>query len=293
VHCDILPLAYAVRDLDLRFCSLTDHDVSYVKAERLARQRRNPAARLFIKYEAMKLKRLERNLPKLVDLIVTVSAHDRNLLNTLNSDGQYAVIENGVDVSAFAPHPAAIVPDHLLWVGGFSQYANYEAVRHFLQDVYPAIKRARPAVTFSIVGGGGPDRLRSLIGNDSSVVTTGLVDDTVPYFQRATVFVAPILSGGGTKLKILEAMAAGKAIVSTSIGMEGIEGRENEHYVIADDPAVFADKVVSLLGDPAYSSRLGHNARLLVEDKYDWRAICQKMSDAYLLHDSSDSRHVT
>ncbi len=132
-----------------------------------------------------------------------------------------------------------------------------------------------------VVGGGVPDWLNKLAMGDPSIILTGYVDDPLPYIQRAAVFVAPILSGGGTKLKVLEAMAVGKAIVSTSIGVEGIEGNDEEHFMVADGPAVFADRVVSLLRDPVLRERIGANARRRTIEQYDWEAICEATSKLY------------
>ena len=112
----------------------------------------------------------------------------------------------------------------LVWVGGFHHHPNCEAVRFFLAEIFPRIKQEKGETKVYVVGGGVPDWLRNLATGDPSIVLIGYVDDPLPYIQRAGVFVAPILSGGGTKLKVLEAMAVGKAIVSTSIGVEGIEG---------------------------------------------------------------------
>jgi glycosyltransferase involved in cell wall biosynthesis len=292
VHCDILPMAYAIRKGDAPFCALTDHDVSYLKAERLASQRRNPAARLFIQYEALKLKRLERRIFRHADLVITVSDLDREILAGLCPGCRFAVVENGVDVSAFVPDPAAVEPNVLVWVGGFHHYANYEAMRFFLEDIYPGIKRAHEQVRLYIVGPGVPDRLTRLISGDASITVTGYVEDPVPYIQRAAVFIAPILSGGGTKLKVLEAMAAGKAIVSTSLGVEGIEGRDTEHYLVADRPELFSQRVVELLGDGDLRQRLGANARKVAEEKYDWRIICEKMNRLYTDASSDGASHL-
>jgi glycosyltransferase involved in cell wall biosynthesis len=282
VHCDILPMIYAVRNTDMPFCALTDHDVSYLKAERLAGQRRNIAAKLFIHYEAVKLKRLERRVFEHVDLVVAVSELDREILAHLTSTGRYAVVENGVDTEAFTPDPSVVDPNHLVWVGGFHHQSNYEAVRYFLDEIYPAVKSAHSGVTLALVGGDVPERLRSRVAHDSSVCLTGYVSDPLPYVQRAAIFVAPILSGSGTKLKVLEAMAAGKAIVSTAVGVEGIEGRDGEHFLIANEPSAFSKRIGQLLGDANLRKRLGTNARDLSRQKYDWTAICEKMANVYL-----------
>ena len=149
-----------------------------------------------------------------------------------------------------------VEPNSLVWIGGFNNYPNYEAMRFFLAEVYPTVKRERENVRLYLVGAGA-ERLEALVGGDSSIVITGFVDNPVPFMQRASVFIAPILSGSGTKLKVLEAMAAGKAIVSTSIGVEGIAGRDGNHYLVADRPELFARRILDLLEHPALGEQLG------------------------------------
>ncbi len=282
VHCDILPLAYSIRDVEAPVCALTDHDVSYVKAERLAKQRHNLAAKLFINYEAVKLKRLERSIFRHVGLGITVSDTDRMVLQRLCPEGSFEVVENGVDSGTFTPKPDAIEPNMLVWVGGFHHYPNYEAVRFFLKEIYGKVKHRNPDVKFYIVGGSVPESLRRLTAADPSIVITGYVEDPLPYIQRATLFLAPILSGGGTKLKVLEAMAVGKAVVSTSIGVEGIEGEDQTHFMVADNPETFSLRVASLLNDHTQRERLGSNARKRAMEKYEWEAICEGLSRIYL-----------
>jgi glycosyltransferase involved in cell wall biosynthesis len=282
IHCDILPLAYCVRNLNGAFCVLTDHDVSYLKARRLAAQSRNPAVKLFLYYEALKLKRLERRIFKHVNLGIAVSEVDRRHLQSLCPEGRFAVVENGVDVTTFVPKPEAAEPDTLLWIGGFHDYFNYEAILFFLDEIYPRIKKEKTDAKLYLVGGEVPDRLRKFAARDPSIVFTGYVEDPLPYLQRASVFIAPILSGGGTKLKVLEAMSTGKAVISTSIGVEGIEGENGRHFIVADHPDSFSAGVVDLLNDRARRDFLGSNARRLIEEKYDWAAICEKTSKIYL-----------
>jgi glycosyltransferase involved in cell wall biosynthesis len=281
VHCDILPLVYSVRDLKGAFRTLTDHDVSYLKTKRLAAQTRNPALKLFLHLEAIKLKRLESRIFSKLELGIVVSELDRQHVKRLCPGGHFAVVQNGVDVRAFVPDPDTIEPNALAWVGGFHHSPNCEAVKFFVEDIFPSIKQERAEVRLYVVGGGVPDWLNKLAMGDPSIILTGYVDDPLPYIQRAAVFVAPILSGGGTKLKVLEAMAVGKAIVSTSIGVEGIEGNDEEHFMVADGPAVFADRVVSLLRDPFLRERIGANARRRMIEQYDWEAICEATSKLY------------
>jgi polysaccharide biosynthesis protein PslH len=280
VHCDILPMVYALRDVRGPLRVLTDHDVSYLKAERLARQRRNPLLRLLMSYEATKLKRLEQTVLAGVDLGIAVSETDKRTLEALSPGTRLAVVENGVDVDAFCPASVPVDPDMVVWVGGFNQDANYEAIQFFLKKVHPAVRRAHPRVRLVLVGGGS-DRLKAAVAGDPSVELTGAVEDPNSILVRAAVFIAPILSGSGTKLKVLEAMAAGKAIVSTSVGMEGIDGVDGEHYVLADTPDSFAAGVIHLLACSSVREQLALKARQLAEEKYDWRLICEKMNRLY------------
>jgi len=281
IHCDILPLAYCVRGLKGSFRTLTDHDVSYLKARRLASRARNPFTKLFLHMEAVKLRWLEKQIFAGLDLGIAVSNADRQHLERLCPRGRFVVVENGVDVRAFVPSPNAVETNALVWVGGFHHYPNCEAVRFFLKEIYPRIKQQKADVKLYIVGGGVPGWLRRLVTGDETVVLTGYVDDPLPYLHRAAVFIAPILSGAGTKLKILEAMAAGKAIVSTSIGIEGIEGEDRKHFLIADCAETFSSGVVSLLGDRYLRERLGAGAREQAMEKYDWRGIFYAISRIY------------
>jgi glycosyltransferase involved in cell wall biosynthesis len=237
--------------------------------------------KLFLQLEALKLRRLESRIFAGLDLGIAVSAQDRQHLQRLCPDSRFDVVENGVDVSAFVPDPTAIQPNLIVWVGGFHQLPNFEAVRYFIEGIFPQIRRAKADSRFCVVGGDVPDSLRRLADGCPAIVFTGYVDDPLPYIQRAAVFVAPLLSGGGTKLKVLEAMAIGKAIVSTSIGVEGIDGTDREHFVVADDAEAFSSAVVSLLDDRGLRERLGASARRRAIEKYDWEAICEKMANIY------------
>lgn len=282
VHCDILPLVYSVRGLKESFRTLTDHDVSYVKTKRLATQARNPALKVFLYFEALKLKWLESRIFSKLELGIVVSELDRQHLKRLCPGGRFTVVENGVDVRTFIPDPDAVEPNALAWLGGFHHSPNCEAVKFFVEAIYPSIKQQMAEVRLYVVGGGVPDWLKKMTKGDSSIILTGYVDDPLPYIQQAAVFVAPILSGGGTKLKVLEAMAVGKAIVSTSIGVEGIDGNDQEHFMVADDPSVFADRAVSLLRDPVLRESIGANARRRAMEQYDWETIQEAISKLYL-----------
>lgn len=281
VHCDILSLAYTVRPLNGLPCTMTDHDVCYKRAFQMARQRKNPFEKMFLFLEGSKLKRLETQLFKQIDLGVAVSEQDKAELEKICPGAVFKVVENGVDTELFEPGPQIIEENTLLWIGGFGYYPNKEGIYYFLSEIYPKIKVKAPGVKLKVVGGGVTERLRAYAADDASIEILGFVESPLPYLQKAGVFVAPLLSGGGTKLKVLEAMSVGKAIVSTSVGVEGIEGADNEHYLVADTPDDFSEKVADLLKNKAMREFLGSNARTLAIQKYDWKNIWLKSDEIY------------
>ena len=153
-------------------------------------------------------------------------------------------------------------------------------MRYFLREVLPLIERAAPGVHLFIVGD-GPWADMPEVRQNAAVTCTGFVDDTRPYMARCAAAVAPILAGSGTRIKILEGLAAGIPIVSTTLGCEGIAARPGEDVLIADTAVEFAAAVVHLLGDAALAEKLRANGRRLVEEKYDWKAIADRLDALY------------
>lgn len=210
------------------------------------------------------------------DLVTMVSEQDAAATRQLlHGQPRVEVSPNGVDTAHFIPGLAEPQPDTLIFGGALTYEANFEAMHYFLKEVYPLIKRQRPNVTLQITGSTGKAHLSGL-ALDKSVTLTGFVDDVRPVVAGAWVSIAPILSGGGTRLKILESMALGTPVVSTSKGAEGIEARDGQHLLIADDATSFARRVVELLTERAQRERLTQNARELVTGHYDWAVIGQR-----------------
>jgi polysaccharide biosynthesis protein PslH len=281
VHCDTLPICYSVRNGKNVLRSVTDHDVSYLKCLSMARDKKNILLKLFMHIEAWKLRRLEGTIFKQVDLGIVVSQPDGDVLRKLCPEGQFLVVENGVALESFYPSGETTEQSKIVWMGGFDHYPNRQGINFFLEKVYPLVKQEIPDVSVDIIGGGLTDTLRRYAAKDSSVNFTGYVDDPLPYISRASVFVAPVLSGGGTKLKVLEAMAAGKAIVTTSVGCEGIGGTPGIHYLVADEHSLFAKDIVRIINDHLLKESLGMNAKNLVTAKYDFVKLCRKLDGHY------------
>ena len=158
---------------------------------------------------------------------------------------------------------------------------NDDAITYFCGEILPLIWQKKGSVKFYVVGKNPSAVVKNLAGRDTRVIVTGRVDDVRSYIQRSHVFIVPLRIGGGTRLKILEAMSMGKAVVSTTIGAEGIKYTDGENILLADEPQAFADKTVSLLNDRARSLQIGAEARHFVRGRYDWDTIGRKLKTIY------------
>lgn len=281
IHCDNLPIAYTVRHENRVYKTITDHDVSYLKCLRMSKETNNILLKLFMLVESFKLKKLEKTVFKQYDMGIVVSNEDKRKIQNICIENCIAVVENGVDVNEFVPLTYNNNKKNIIWVGGFNNYSNENAVKYFIQKIWPLIKLQLPDIKFELVGGGITESLNKIISSDPSIHLIGYVENPLPYIQNAKVFVVPILSGSGTRLKLLEAMACGTAAVTTEVGCEGIEGADGEHFVIARTPEDFSSAVVNLIIDSNYRKNLEINARSLIEEKYNWSFITDKLNLKY------------
>ena len=207
----------------------------------------------------------------------TVVAHSElgNLRSLVkNGDCRVEVCPNGVDCRRNRRGLAKPVPNSLIYNGALTYNANYDAMAYFRERIYPLVKQQEPGTALTITGSTSGVDL-SCLPMDRSVRWSGYVDDVRPLVAGAWACVVPIRQGGGTRLKILEAMALGTPVVSTTKGAEGLDVTPGKNILIADKPADFASQVVRLMGDPDLRERLAVNGRRLVEERYDWRAIGQ------------------
>ena len=189
-----------------------------------------------------------------------------------HSGCQVRVIPNGVDCDYHSPSDAPRVPAQLIYTGALTYSANYDAMRYFAASIYPLIREEVPEASLVITGSHKGVDL-SQLSLDPSVRLTGYVDDVRPWVQASRVCVVPLRQGGGTRIKILEAMALGTPVIATSKGMEGLDVVAGEHLLVADEPADFTRQTLRLLRDEALARSLAERARELVVEHYDWRAI--------------------
>jgi glycosyltransferase involved in cell wall biosynthesis len=255
--------------------ALFEHNVEHVIWQRLAALERRPWRRLALELESRKMRRFEAAACRNAELTFTVSDADGAALARLAPDATLLTVPTGVDTSYFVPRGLAERPGSLVFTGAMDWYPNEDAVVHFVASVLPRIRRERPATTLTVAGRNPPPRVRELAGEGVNV--TGSVDDVRPFVESASVYVVPLRVGGGTRLKVFEALAMGKALVSTSVGVEGLPVVPGEHFVLADTPEDFAREVGALLADGGRRRRLGAAGRRLVEQRYSWPRVSRSL----------------
>ena len=228
--------------------------------------------------EATKLQRYERAKMPLYQACLACSEKDAQLIRRNAPEVPMVVIPNGVDLSTFVPsqRPESRCPT-LLYVGAMDYYPNIDAVRFFFETMYEPLRQAVSNVRVQVVGHTPPTEIRQL-AELPGVEVTGSVPDVRPYYERATVFIVPLRLGGGTRLKIVEAMAMGLPIVSTTIGVDGLDIRPGENILIADDPASFIEAVLKLLKDTDLHNRIAGGGQVLAH-RYDWTTLTRPYVD--------------
>ena len=247
--------------------------------------RRRPArwpAAVYSALQVGRLARFERQALRDADAIIAVSEEDRRHLAALvGPERAIAVIPNVVEVEAYGwdgPVPEAARFD-LVFTGKMDYRPNVDGVLWFAGEIWPLVRRARPATTWAVVGQRPHARLAAL-AKEPGVTVTGRVEQVQPYLAGAGVYILPLRIGSGTRLKLIESMAAGCAVVSTTIGAEGFPLQSGQEAVLADSPEAFAAAVLALLDDPARRAAMGERAQVFAA-QYDWRRIGPLLDEVY------------
>jgi len=237
--------------------------------------------RLVLRADFPRLTRLEATLCNEMQACLVCSDDDANHLRAMGVTGPLAVVPNGVDLDYFRAGAELATAPRLAFVGTLDYDPCERGLWYFCNEILPKIRAKLPGATFTAIGRNPSRRLLDLAGPERGIEFTGRVEDLRPHVQAARVFVVPLLSGSGTRLKILEAMAMGVPVVSTTIGAEGIDGVDGEHFRIADAPEAFAQAVLELIGDTQLASSLRARARQLVERSFSWQEAGRRMLAAY------------
>jgi glycosyltransferase involved in cell wall biosynthesis len=263
---------------------LDEHNIEYDIVRRTARAEADVLRRAFSAVEWRKVRREERHAWRQLDGCIVTSARDRGMLLSDEPATRTSVVPNGVDLEYFrAPdgcdREPSREPHTLIFFGAIDYYPNTDAVLFFLQDVFPRLQMRYPRVRLKIVGRRPPESI--LARRSADVEVTGVVDDVRPWIEQAGVVVVPLRIGGGTRLKILEAMSMGKPIVSTALGAEGLDVVPERDLLVADDAEGLAVQIGRLLDEPALGARIGASARRVVASRYSWRAAVSSLSAFY------------
>lgn len=250
------------------------HNIDSLLMDRYAATDRSLARRVYARLTARKLRALEASVFATSDLVWVCSDEEVPIVRERALGARVRVAPNGVVTSRFAPLPGATaVPDRLLFFGRLDYYPNVDGLAHFVDDVLPLVQQQRPGVELVVVGSGDRAQADAIAARNPAVRVLGRVPEVLPELAAASVVVVPLRAGGGTRLKIVEALSAGRPVVSTSVGAEGIQVTSGDELLLADTPAAFADGVVALLADPARAERLGAAGRRLMIERYDWDSI--------------------
>jgi sugar transferase (PEP-CTERM/EpsH1 system associated) len=257
------------------------HNVEAEIWRRHAETKASVPARWLYRLQHKRMLRFEDDTLQRFDSVLAVSDADRDTIARLYPEAARKpawVVRTGVDTEYFVPSEASPTDPHLVFTGSMDWLPNEDAMKYFCADVLPLIREQEPRVTLSIVGRAPTPAVRALA--QAGVTVTGTVDDVRPYMEKAAAYIVPLRIGGGTRLKIFEAMAMGKAVVSTTIGAEGLPVVAGEHALIADEPRSFADAVLTVLRDTARRRALETAARTLVVEHYDWSAVAGELDNA-------------
>jgi sugar transferase (PEP-CTERM/EpsH1 system associated) len=281
VHLDTIALAPYAGDCAGVPCVLAHHNVESQLMQRRGEHEHGLAARTYVGLQARRLERYEAETCSRFPVNVMVSDADARTLAGLSPGVRTAVVPNGVDTSYFRPRDDQQTAT-VIFTGGMNMFANRDAVEWFLDEVWPMVRRQVPDARFVAIGQRPSAKILAAAAADGSVQAPGHVPDVRPWVGPAAVYVVPMRVGGGTRLKVLDAMAQGKALVATSLGAEGIEAEDGRQLVLADTAADFAGRVVELLRDPARRQALGAAARQRVEERYAWPVIARRLVAAYM-----------
>ena len=267
------------------------HNVEAEIWRRHAEQAANPASKYLMTQQWKRMLRFEADALARFDLALAVSEADRETFARLYPRSLRApvhVVQTGVETDYFVPATAAPERAHMVFTGSMDWLPNEDGMTYFCREILPRIRRAEPDATLSIIGRAPTPAVRKL-AEIPGVDVTGRVDDVRPHIARGSVYVVPLRIGGGTRLKIFEAMSMAKAVVSTTIGAEGLPVTTGRNIEIADEPDAFAQSVVRLIRDTDARRSIEAAARQLVVEKYDWSAVAKDF-EAALLRVANGSR---
>lgn len=280
VHVDTIALARYRDCLGDIPAIMHHHNIESTLMLRRAANEKNPFVKAYLYLQGRKLRRLEIRAAGDYQGNITVSELDKQELQTYCPGARVSVVPNGTDTEYFQPRPSE-TNCGMIYAGGMTWYPNRDAMIWFCQEIFPLIAAKAAQAEMKVIGRFPPAEVQAAAEREPGIKAMGWVDDIRDHVANAAVYVVPIRVGGGTRLKILDAMAMGKAIVSTTVGAEGIETTDGENILIADTPEQFAKNVLRLFSDDTLRRKLERNARRLAEERYAWQKIAVDLETCY------------
>ncbi|MEO7971007.1 MAG: glycosyltransferase [bacterium] len=259
---------------------LFQHNVEAMIWKRHCEVQSNPLKKAYLFAQWKKMRAFERRMCRGFDAVVAVSQEDREQMQREYGAENIFDVPTGVDTEFFRPSGVEkSAPHNLVFTGSMDWLPNEDAIRYFTEQIMPRIKSKIPEATLTVVGRNPYPGLVELAKSDGSIIVTGRVDDVRPYMERAAAYVVPLRVGGGTRLKIFEAMAMEKPIVSTTIGAEGLPVTDGAELLLADTPEAFAAAVVGVLQDRDRANELGRRAATLVRAEFGWQQVAERFAN--------------
>ena len=280
VVCDFLfPSVNVPDDLGVPVV-LFQHNVEAQIWERHAEHARGPVARAYMREQWRRMRRFEARECARFRHVIAVSDQDAGLLQREYSLADVSAVPTGVDTEYFAP-TGSVARDRteLVFTGSMDWLPNEDAMQWFVADVLPLVRSQVPDVRLFIVGRTPSAAVRALAERNPDVTVTGSVPDVRPYLERGSVFIIPLRIGGGTRLKVFEAMAMGIPVVSTRVGVEGLPLSDGVEYLAADSAHAFADALVRLLRDPSRAAALAGAAAARVRSEFGWAEVARRFGE--------------
>lgn len=277
VVCDFLTPSVNVPDKLPTRKVLFQHNVESIIWERHASVPQNPMRKIYMRQQWRRMQRFESHMCRHFDHVVAVSNDDARIMNEQYHVSSVSAVATGVDIAFFASRPVnAHETAELIFVGSMDWMPNDDGIRWFAESVFPLVRQQVPGAQLSVVGRSPSAAMRRLANQGTGINVVGTVPDVRPYLERGAVSIVPLRIGGGTRLKIFEAMAAGIPIVSTTIGAEGLPIVSGDHLLIADSPEAQTAAIVSLLKDPGAAQRMAQRARQYVTANCSWDAVAEQ-----------------
>lgn len=264
---------------------LVEHNIEYMVYQRYTKLA-NPLLRPFFYLDVLKLKKKEEDVWKKADKLIAVSKEDKRIMKRADT----AIVPNGVDTNnfVFRDFQHLSLEKRILFIGDFKWIQNKDALEFILKEIWPTLnlklrtEGVREDIKLWIVGKNIPEDLRNLAKAKNIILDENNKEETPLIFRQSYILLAPLRVAGGTSYKILEAMSSGTAVVTTNLGIVGLEAKNNTHVLSGETPFQLADSVCNLLLDHSLYKRITLNARKFVEEKYDWKKITKKLEEVYM-----------